>query len=1036
MVRHNNQLPDNLPQLQNLIKRDSESYKEEFLQQHLHYKSTLEVFRLEPTQFNKSLDELVTFLAQLKKKNIICREEIVSRLYSLIGIADEPMPESIFVYGHMATGKSLIIQSLLNYLKYNVSYVNCIEHLGSKHIYNYILDDLVTSIKESNGDIQLKHNCDNIMDFIIELKKISCNDKRPIVLVFDKCHKIRHFDVTFLPAILRLRELAGINICTILISEIVWDKFNTKIGALRPVKIYFPQYTKDELAQLLLLDKPTSYDTDFYKNYLNLFLSVFFRFCRDLNELRHMVKINFAKYVEPIESKRIEPDNVTALWRNISATLRSNLEIIYLRVSTSDFLQPDYQMSREIESTTKLALSFELPFYAKYMLIAAYLASYNPVKYDKHIFMKQSSKRKKKMRSIKKTGKDAEKKCRVFTISRMLAIFCAILDEKVDINANLLAQISTMCQLGLLSIVGDNITQLDETKFKCCASHDFIIVVAKTVGFEIKNYLNVAHCYPNDLKTYPQEIIDILQTHNIILDNEMRMTFCKALIQLRNKSLLEPTALLINTVLQNFMFSMLKDPNVRAAKMSVDIMIELYNKNVWNDVKTVNVIATGCFSKITKVMVASLKFFLGTHLEEKESDDSDSDDEPSMKEIMMANKKAKKKKSKAPQYNFSALHLIHDPQNFAEKLFKQIEKNNDRFEVKLMTLDVVSRLIGLHSLFLLNFYPYIQRFIQPHQREVTKLLQFVAQASHELVPPDMLEPVLKTLANNFITERNSADVMAIGLNTVREICTRCPLAMNEDLLEDLTRYKHYKERSVMMAAHSLIGTFRRIMPDLLRKKDKGRPTEANVMIKSSKYGEIRASDDEEISDEEINDEEIRDEEIDENELTSESTKSSIKKKAKFKFEKNEELTAERKTKASVISTERLLTDKDFRKIDVALAKQDVTYIKRSVKRTHDLIETDKGGELVKLSDIENIYKKRKHDKAARQKSVKKGQEERDKFGFKDRRQNPLCSTTNREKRKGKAFSMLKQKLRTKVKRSFREKQIALKNHLIKQKRMK
>jgi len=46
--------------------------------------------------------------------------------------------------------------------------------------------------------------------------------------------------------------------------------------------------------------------------------------------------------------------------------------------------------------------------------------------------------------------------------------------------------------------------------------------------------------------------------------------------------------------------------------------------------------------------------------------------------------------------------------------------------------------------------------------EVTKLLQFIAQASHELVPPDVLEPVLKTLANNFMTERNSADVIAIG----------------------------------------------------------------------------------------------------------------------------------------------------------------------------------------------------------------------------------------------------------------------------------
>lgn len=96
----------------------------------------------------------------------------------------------------------------------------------------------------------------------------------------------------------------------------------------------------------------------------------------------------------------------------------------------------------------------------------------------------------------------------------------------------------------------------------------------------------------------------------------------------------------------------------------------------------------------------------------------------------------------------------------------------------------------------------------------------------------------------------------------------------------------------------------------------------------------------------------------------------LERKAQYKSERDEELTAERKTKASVISTERLLTDKDFKKIDVALAKQDVTYVKRSVKRPRDQIETNQGGELVKLSDIENIYKKRKHDKATRQKSVK------------------------------------------------------------------
>lgn len=425
------------------------------------------------------------------KDNIICRERTIEQLYSLIGTPDEPMPQNILVYGHMTTGKSLIIRSLLKYLDYNISYVNCMEHLGSKHMYNYILDDLTASTNESSSALS-DHTCDNIMDFILALRNIVRDDKRPIVLVIDKFHSMRDFDATLIPAISRLGELSGVNVCTIFVSEVSWDKFYTKTGMLEPVKIYFPQYTKDESIQLLLLNRPSKYDVDFYKNYLNLFLSVFFRFCRDLNELRYMAKLNFIKYAEPVENKKIELNNVAALWRNISTTFRSNLEVIYLRVSMDDFSQLNCQVSREIESTTKLALSFELPFYAKYMLIAAYLASYIPAKYDRRIFMKQNNKKTKKARSVKRSEVvNSLKKPRVFAISRMLAIFCAILNEKVDINANLLAQISTICQLGLLTIIGDNILQLDDLKFKCCASQDFVIVVAKIIGLDLKNFLSI-----------------------------------------------------------------------------------------------------------------------------------------------------------------------------------------------------------------------------------------------------------------------------------------------------------------------------------------------------------------------------------------------------------------------------------------------------------------------------------------------------------------------------------------------------------------
>lgn len=67
----------------------------------------------------------------------------------------------------------------------------------------------------------------------------------------------------------------------------------------------------------------------------------------------------------------------------------------------------------------------------------------------------------------------------------------------------------------------------------------------------------------------------------------------------------------LNSALQNFMFSMLQESSAITVKTALDILIELYRRNLWHDSKTVNVISTACFSKITKVMVAGLKFFLG-----------------------------------------------------------------------------------------------------------------------------------------------------------------------------------------------------------------------------------------------------------------------------------------------------------------------------------------------------------------------------------------------------------------------------------------
>ncbi|XP_030046506.1 protein SDA1 homolog isoform X1 [Microcaecilia unicolor] len=617
----------------------------------------------------------------------------------------------------------------------------------------------------------------------------------------------------------------------------------------------------------------------------------------------------------------------------------------------------------------------------------------------------------------------------------------------------------------------------------------------------------VAHCYPEHLANFPQQLKELLSCNHMVLEPDLRMTFCKALIMLRNKDLINPTSLLelffellrchdkllrktlythivtdikninskhknnkVNTALQNFMYTMLRDSNVLAAKISLDVMIELYTRNIWNDTKTVNVITTACFSKVTKILVAALKFFLGKDEEEKRESDSESEDDgPTARDMIMRYATGKKtskhkkklekamkvlkkhkKKRKAEVFNFSAIHLIHDPQDFAEKLLKQLETSKERFEVKMMLMDLISRLVGIHELLLFNFYPFIQRFLQPHQREVTKILLFSAHAAHQLVPPEIIQSVLMTIANNFVTDRNSGEVMTVGINAIKEITARCPLAMTEDLLQDLAQYRSHKDKNVMMSARTLIHLFRSLNPQMLQKKFRGKPTEASVKARIQEYGELDAKD--YIPGAEVLEveQEDKDGEEDEWESTSLSDADSDGEWIDVHHSSDEEQqemaeklkgmpVEDRKAKAAAVSTSRLLTQEDFQKIRLAQIATEVNAAPgKAQKRKNISIESDEEsrGELLSLRDIEHLHKKPKSDKETRLATAMAGKTERKEFVRKKMKLNPYSSSTNKEKKKHKNFMMLKysQNIRSKNKRSFRDKQIALRDALLKKRK--
>lgn len=136
-----------------------------------------------------------------------------------------------------------------------------------------------------------------------------------------------------------------------------------------------------------------------------------------------------------------------------------------------------------------------------------------------------------------------------------------------------------------------------------------------------------------------------------------------------------------------------------------------------------------------------------------------------------------------------------------------------------------------------------------------------------------------------------------------------------------------------------------------------------------------------------------------------------------------------KQAAQEIALTRIFTDDDFKRIDAQNIKK---HVSNARKRPLESEQT----EYVKLDDIEMIYKKRRTDKASRLETVMRGREDREKYGYRDKRQNIHCSKTNSEKKKKKNFGMMRVKARSKVKKSFKEKQQSMRNHLIKQKKMK
>lgn len=355
--------------------------------------------------------------------------------------------------------------------------------------------------------------------------------------------------------------------------------------------------------------------------------------------------------------------------------------------------------------------------------------------------------------------------------------------------------------------------------------------------------------------------------------SEMRTTILHAIVQDLKQANHKTKDPRLNRMVQGLLFGMVErglptdgtamvlrraDAELKGrteALWAVRVAAEMWRRRIWTDDRTVALLAMACTHPHPKVQASAVRFFLGDlHASETGVDESDDEETNPRAELgRLEHQRKVGKKSKAGERklklakaqaqrrrkesdekaleradqesgNMAAIHLLHDPQSFAERVFENVTRNDKRhsLEMKVRLLQLLSRVMSAHRLTVLSFYSYLAKYLLPHQMHITLILVALAQSVHDQTPPDVLTPTLRKIAYAFVHPGVGAEVVAAGINTIREVCRRQPWCMEEDLLEDLVAYRRSKDKGVSAASRGLMQLYREVNPAMLRRAERGK----------------------------------------------------------------------------------------------------------------------------------------------------------------------------------------------------------------------
>ncbi|WFD06927.1 hypothetical protein MVES1_002282 [Malassezia vespertilionis] len=385
-------------------------------------------------------------------------------LDSLLGDSAQPSPPAIFLHApSSAKCVGEIVRALVPREGLRVVTVSALVSCTPRLLFAHVLRQL-----------GVHSACTDLCDFFAQLRQA----KGKIVLLVEDAERMRDLWPEHIwEMIPLLAEYTGTQgrIVVLFLSCLPWASFRTNSGrtvSASPVLLHFGRLAPSDIIALLEQDRDICFEASYkalpsmegesaldaralrhlHKSFVALFYDSVKGMLHDANDIRSVAAAVWR--VLMLRVRRTGTHNITALMPYISELVRDAIKRLVPRTIGPAAWAAEREAPCAIEEIPQQNWPTRTGFTAMqaFLLIAAFLASYNPTKTDAAIFVRELGNSRKRRRRTKKQGaadaaldeiegaKDAWNRPqywgpRTFAVERLFAIYHALLaDFQQDLN--------------------------------------------------------------------------------------------------------------------------------------------------------------------------------------------------------------------------------------------------------------------------------------------------------------------------------------------------------------------------------------------------------------------------------------------------------------------------------------------------------------------------------------------------------------------------------------------------------------------------